>query len=132
MTAAEWIDMLDAGQVQPGACTEAGEPMDTLAEQFIPPITVYRSDDDLRDLLEQIEAQEVRVAQDVARVHAATDEGERRSLLNQLFVQSRSSCHYPGACPFIPVCYGGQDIRQNPELSGLFKIRQPNHPQELT
>ena len=131
MTPAQWIDLLDQDQVQPGACVETGELMDTLAEQFIPPITVYRNDDDVRDMLEQLEAQEVRVAQAVAAVQAAAGEGERRSLLNQLFPQSRQACSYPGRCSMHEVCYGSADIRQNPEQSGLYRARTPNHPQEV-
>lgn len=132
MTPAQWIDLLDSGQVQPGACTEAGEPMDTLAEQFIVPITVYRNEDSLRDLLEQIEAQEIQVAIDVAAVQAVKDDpAAMRSELNRRFQQSRSSCHYPGACAFIPICFGPAHALEDPLATGLYTIRTPNHPQEM-
>jgi hypothetical protein len=102
---------------------------------FIPPITVYRSDDQLRDWLEQVEAQEVKVAESVVLVAAATDEDERRSLLNILFPQSRRACEYPSTCGFCAkgqdVCFGGEDIRARPLESGKFVRRVPNHPQEL-
>lgn len=132
MTSTQWIDLLDSNQVQPDACTETGELMDTLAEQFIPPITVYRNDDALRDMLEQIEAQEILVAKDVAAVNAVKDDpGQMRSELNKRFQQSRTSCHYPGACAFIPICFGPAHVIENPESTGLYKVRVPNHPMEL-
>lgn len=84
----------------------------------------------MRDLVEQMEAQEVRVAQAVAMVAGATDEGERRSLLNQYFAQSRKACSYPSECSYTKICYGGEQIRRDPLGSGLYVIRELNHPQE--
>lgn len=111
-----WIDMLDRGVIQPGAG-------DVLAEQFPAPITVYRSDDDLRDWLEQVESQEVGVARAVAAV-------QDRSDLNRLFPQHRRSCSYPSDCQFVPVCFGPADAKEDPVGTGLYQIRVPNHPQE--
>lgn len=132
MTIAQWVDKLDRGEVQPEACDKRGMPIDILAEQFIQPIHVYRNEDDLRDMLEQLEAQEVRVAQNVSRVESTQSATERRSLLNQLFPQNRRSCVYPGRCSGYEICYGSADMRANPEGSGLYQIRQVNHPQELS
>jgi hypothetical protein len=85
----EWIDRLDDSQEAMSAFDStvgmeprplgwkssaqalgytAQHPLDAI---FIPPITVYRNDDDLRDWLEQTEAQEVRVAEAVATVEGA-------------------------------------------------------------
>ena len=97
---------------------------------FIPPIHIYRNDDELRDLVDQMEAQERRVAEGVAQVHAATDDGERRHALNVHFPQTRRACSYPTECQFTKVCYGGEDIRRDPVASGLYRIRRANHPQE--
>ena len=105
----------------------AEHPLDAV---FVAPFIVYRSDDDLRDLIEQIESQERRVADGVAEVNAATDEGERRSALNRHFVMNRHSCTYPWPCQFEKVCYGGEEIRRDPLASGLYQIRVPNHPVE--
>jgi hypothetical protein len=97
---------------------------------FIPPIHVYRNDDEIRDMVDQMESQERRIAEGVAAVNAATDEGERRHALNAHFPQTRRACEYPTTCSFSRVCYGGEDIKRDPLGSGLYKIRVPNHPQE--
>jgi hypothetical protein len=136
MSIREWVDMLDRGEeVQPEARDEEGARVDVLAEQFVPPVVVYRAEDDMRDMLEQLEAQEVRVALDVEEVRRAQarGEGEYRSALNRLFPQTRSACSYPGLCEFRPVCYGGEDIRRDPLTnSDLYVIRSANHPIEMT
>jgi hypothetical protein len=93
---------------------------------------VYRNDDELRDWIEQVESQERKVAEAVAEVHAAKDDGERRHLLNIHFQQSRKQCVYPSNCAMIPVCFGGEDIRRDPLGSGLYKIRTANHPMEVS
>lgn len=149
MTIAAWIDLLDAATetmssgdstigIEPhpvGWSTPAQSlgylPRHPLDEVFIPPITVFRNEDDLRDLVEQMEAQEVRVAEGAAAVTAATDEGERRSLLNRHFPMTRRACEYPTSCPMIPVCFGGEDIRRVPLESGKYRRREPHHEPEL-
>jgi hypothetical protein len=103
-----------------------------LDEIFIPPIVVYRNDDDLRDWIEQTEAQEKEVAEHVAKVRAAQDEGEKRHLLNVHFNQTRRACSYPTDCAMIPICFGGAEVRQDPLGTKLYKIREANHPQEVS
>lgn len=106
----------------------AGHPLDTV---FVPPITVTRNDDDLRDLFESVETQERSVAEAAAQVHAAADASERRSLMNQHFPMYRRSCEYPSECVFVRVCYAANvDQRENPLASGTFRERVPNHPIE--
>lgn len=119
-----WIDLLDQNAVQP----EIGR--DVLAEVAMPPMLVYRQDDDLLDVVEQLEAQETAIAQDVAAVAAAQDDGARRSELNRRFPQSRSACSWPGECIFVPICFGGADARRDPMGTGRYKQRVPNHPLE--
>jgi hypothetical protein len=132
MTIAQWIDRLDQGFVQSEAYDEQGHPVDVLAEQFIQPIHVYRNDDDLRDMLEQLEAKEVGIAIDVAAVKAFEhDPVLKRSELNKRFFQNRSACSYPGKCQFWSICYGNAEMRQDPLASELYSAREPNHPQEL-
>jgi hypothetical protein len=123
MTIQEWIDKLDRGEIQPLAG-------DTLAAQFVAPITIYRSEDDLRDWVEMTEAQEVQVVQDAERVNAAQDEDEKRHLLNVLFPMTRRACEYPGTCSYVGLCYGSADIRRDPVSNGKFRVRTPNHPVE--
>jgi hypothetical protein len=148
MPIAKWIDMLDAttltvgeegrevGWSGPAQATgfTAAHPLDAC---FHPPIIVYREEDDLRDWVESTEAQEVRIAENVARVHAATDEGERRSLLNVLFPMTRSACTYPSVCQYAGgkdrtgICYAAEHIKMDPLANGEYKAREANHPQEV-
>ena len=143
-----WIDALDDTQMAMSAfdSTVGQEPRELgfkgpaqslgytsthpLDDVFPAPLTVYRQDDALRDFVEQVEAQERRVAEAVAEVESATDDGDRRHALNVHFPMTRRACSYPTECSFTKVCYGGEDIRSNPVGSGLYKLRTPNHRQE--
>lgn len=145
----EWIDKLDAGEEAMSAYdpTVGQEPRPLgwkssaqalgytathpLDDVFPAPLMVYRSDDQARDWVEQVEAQERRVAEGVAQVEAAEDEGERRHLLNVLFPMTRRACEYPTTCSMSKICWGGEDIQRDPIGSGLYKSRIPNHPQEI-
>jgi hypothetical protein len=102
-------------------------PLDSV---FIPPIIVYRNEDELRDMVDQMEAQERRIAEGVAAVQHASDEGDRHHELNVHFPQTRRACSYPTECAYTKICYGGEDIRRDPLGSGLYTIRKVNHPQE--
>jgi hypothetical protein len=144
-----WIDKLDATQMAMSAfdSTVGQEPREMgwkseaqalgytathpLDEVFPAPLTVYRQDDQLRDFVEQIEASETRVAEAVAEVEAAGDEGERRHLLNVHFPMSRRACEYPSSCAMVKLCFGGDDIRAQPLESGLYRVRTPHHTPEL-
>lgn len=144
-----WIDLLDAttdtmsgydsttgleprrlgwgGPAQRVGYTDV-HPLDAV---FPPPMIVYRGEDELRDWVEQVASQEREVAERVAEVRAAADEGEKRSLLNRYFPQTRRACEYPGTCAYTRVCWGGEDLRSDPVTSGLYRERTPNHPQEI-
>jgi hypothetical protein len=145
----EWIDMLDASTetmsawdsttgMEPRllgwkseAQTQGYTPEHPLDAVFPAPLTVYRSDDQLRDWIEQVEAQETRAAEAVAQVASAADEGEKRHLLNVLFPMSRRACSYPTECPFArTVCFAGEDAQRDPMGTGAFKVRVPNHAAE--
>jgi hypothetical protein len=149
MPVRRWIDMLDTATMAMSAydSTVGMEPREMgwksdaqaqgftahhpLDEVFPAPLTVYRSDDQLRDWVEQVEAQERRVAEAVARVDAAAgDEGEKRHLLNVLMPMSRRACSYPTECQFTRVCYGGEDAQRDPLATGAYKAREPHHTPE--
>lgn len=107
-------------------------PLDTV---FIPPIIIYRNEDDLRDWIDSTEHQERQVAEHVAEVAACSDEGERRHLLNIYFPMNRRACEYPSTCQFARdggICYGSADMRRDAIGSGKYKPRDINHPQELS
>lgn len=154
----DWIDLLDASEpvmsgedstiglaprelgwkspAQGTGYTE-GHPLDSV---FVTPETcaellVYRNEDELRDWIEQVEAQERRVADGIAAVNAAGgDEGARRSALNVHFTQNRHACEYPGTCAFardkVGICWGSDSMRADPIGSGEYRARTPNHPVE--
>ena len=84
---AQWITMLDESAMAVSGDTGgelgyksaaqatgylAQHPLD---EVFLAPIVIYRNDDDLRDMVEQMEAAERRTAEGVAVVSGASDEG---------------------------------------------------------
>lgn len=149
----DWIDLLDRSEeVWSGADSTVGmEPRrlgwsspgqklgvtdrHPLDAAFLPPVTVYRNDDELRDWVESTEEQERTAAIHAEEVLAARDGGERRSLLNRYFPMNRGSCQYPSQCPFADplrgVCFGPQEVRENPLGSGEYVRRVMNHPQEL-
>ena len=145
----EWIDQLDAAApVMSGEDSTIGmepsqigwsspaqslgvtrvHPLDSV---FLPPVVIYRHLDELRDWIEQVESQERTIAEHVAAVESAGDEGERRHLLNVYFPQSRHACEYPGTCQFARVCWGGAEMQADPLASGKYKPREVNHPMEL-
>jgi hypothetical protein len=135
MPIADWIDMLDKGEVQPDALDQDGNPLDVLAEQFVTPLTVYRNQDDFYDMVEGLEAQEVQIAKDVAEVRHAREQGgaaAERSALNRLFGKNRRGCVYPGKCEMWEICHGAPEIRRDPEASGLYVQRTANHPKEFS
>jgi hypothetical protein len=145
----QWIDMLDAStetmsawdsttgmeprllgyksEAQSQGYTEQ-HPLDLV---FPAPMVIFRQSDDLRDWIESTEAQEVRVAEAVAQIEAASDEGEKRHLLNVLMPMSRRACSYPVECQFASsVCYANAEAKQDPLSTGKFKLRTPNHAAE--
>jgi hypothetical protein len=139
MPIAEWIDLLDQGKVQEGALDDDGNAMDALDAQLVPVLVAYRNRDDALDWLEQTEAQEVRIAQDVEAVRQAEREGgygAKRSALNRLFPMTRGACSYPGVCSFrsMPTspgfCFGPPDPEHDSMVLDNFRPRTPNHPKE--
>lgn len=135
MTIEAWVDLLDSPADPTSPMNEKydqdGNPLDILAEQFVNPIHVYRNSDDMSDMIQQLQSDERTIAESVALVHIAAASGDfsqLRSALNTEFPQNRRSCVYPGRCEFYDVCYGPQEIRQNPEGSELYVVRIPNHP----
>jgi len=109
-----------------------------LEKVFVPAVTIFRNDDQLRDWVEQVEHAEREVAIHVAEVNAASDPGEKRSLLNRYFPQVRQSCEYPGTCPYardrVSVCWGSAEMQVDPlgVGGGEYVRRVANHPQEVS
>lgn len=147
----DWIDRLDSAELlmsgedstvglqpRPLGWRSDAQAMGVTKEHpldavFVPPVTIYRNDDDLRDWVESTEHLERTTAEGVAAVAAASDEGEKRHLLNTYFPQFRHSCSYPSECAYVRICFGGSEIKNDPlaVAPDQFKRREPNHPQEL-
>lgn len=151
-TVREWIDKLDRSEETMSAYDPtvgqeprplgwksdaqalgltAQHPLDAL---FHPVLEVYRQEDEVRDWLEQTEAGEREIHEAVEKVRAARDAGERRSLLNRYFPESRHACVYPTTCPMLHQanhpgpCGGPADF--DPIGSGRFREREPHHSPE--
>lgn len=118
----EWIDMLNAGTVQP----DAG---DCLQRQYISPMPELRSDAQKQELLHEIAAQESRIIRSLDAVSSAS---AIESDLSTEFPKYRHSCNYPKKCPCWDLCHGAE----YPEEEGvsdpltLYQIRTPHHPGE--
>lgn len=120
----EWIRMLDSGEVAP----EAG---DCLEKQLILPIPYFRDPEQIEDWKEQVTAQESAVALHSILVQQATNEQQRRKLLNAHFRQHTRSCYRPYACPYLDVCFGSPTMKRDPIGSGVYCWRTPHHEPEL-
>lgn len=151
MAIAKWIDLLDeaviamSGEDATSGLTprELGyscsvqlgfTPEHPLDSVFLPPVVVYRNDDDLRDWIDSTEAQEVRIAEALVQISladVAEDVGLVRHLLNVHFPMHRQACEYPSTCAYVRICYGSEDIRSAPLESGVYEPRVANHPQEV-
>ncbi len=131
MPVAEWIQMLDEGEVQ----EEAG---DCLERQFISPMPEPRSPEQKAAWLRQMETQEVAIASyvdqlEIARKYnpGASNHGESErniaEMLDAMFPQFTHSCNYPSQCAFWEICWSSEEV-DNPIT--LYQIREPHHPGE--
>jgi hypothetical protein len=154
MTIAQWIDKLDAAvPTYSGEDSTSGlEPRllgyqcdvqsgftetHPLEEVFIPPITVFRNDDDLRDWIDSTGEQEARLVEGLVQIERAltppvgeVDHGYVRHLMNKYFDMRRQACEWPTTCSMVKICYGSAEIKIDPISSGFYEVRTPNHPQE--
>ncbi len=119
MPVAEWVQMLDEGQVQP----EAG---DCLERQFISPMPEPRSPEQKLHWLRQVETQELQIAQCVEILAKSTPDAAE-VMLDAMFPQFTHSCNYPTQCAFWEICWSSEEV-DNPIT--LYQIREPHHPGE--
>lgn len=78
---------------------------------------------------EQLIAQELRIAKASYEL-AQAGYPEAHPSLAETFPMNRRACDWPSPCRFQEICYNAT-IRSNPLQSGLYKLRTPNHPQEI-
>ena len=120
MPIAEWVQMLDEGEVQKEI------EQDALAKQFISPMPEPRSPDQKQRWLRQIETQEMAIASYLEQLEQVTGE-TLEAMLDSFFPQYSHSCNYPTECTFWHLCHTSEEVA-NPE--SLYQIRQPHHPGE--
>lgn len=128
MPIAEWIQMLDEGQVQ----REIEQ--DALAKQFISPMPEPRSPQQKQRWLRQIETQEIAICSYIEQLETGVasetsyvEENTTEAMLDSFFPQYSHSCNYPTECTFWHLCHTSEEVA-NPE--SLYQIRQPHHPGE--
>lgn len=117
-----WVDQIQRGLIQPGV----PPPVDKV---LIKPLAIERQPRDQQEWARQTILQEREIQ---AKIALGTSEGNPLKYL----VQSRGACHRPSDCPFLALCYGTADqsaeaCRADPMSTGLYKKREPNHPQEI-
>ncbi len=115
-----WMDLLATGDVQP----EAGDP---LAQSVMIPTPYYRQEADIESWKHQVTEQETEIALDVRWVES----GEKKTGLDRNFPQYRHSCHYPGDCSYLDLCYGPPQMAEDPLATERFMWRIPHHEAEL-
>lgn len=122
-----WLGMLESGEIQP----ECSSPLENVIVEPLP----FDREQGLERWLRQTKAREQDIAfrlllADTYKKNLATEE----SYLDDCFPQNHQACHYyPGEwndCPYIPLCYGTQEERENPLQNG-FSWREPHHEAEL-
>lgn len=122
---AGWIDMLASGSVQAGVVAD-----DPIEAAIVAPVPYYRQASDVEDMLQQVIAQETRIANGLVILNTATTPDERRIDLNENFPQHRRSCLWPSRCSFLDLCKDS-NIAADPLASGLYIRRVPHHMPEL-
>jgi len=115
-----WFGLLASG-IQP----DAG---DALGSRIVMPVPIYRDAEQLEDWKIQIREQERRIAR--AYGPAGSETAGDRQWINEHFPQYSKSCDYPSKCPFQPLCFGAQAVRDDPLASGYFIERRPHHEPE--
>lgn len=123
-----WIELLASESLQ-------GFPPGTaLANQFVTPMEYYRNEEDIARWKRQIVHHEQRVTQSSAIVANLLSTGnldEIEAGLDEHFEQRTRSCDWPTKCVYQPICFGPRPYIVAPESSGLYTIREANHPSEV-
>lgn len=124
-----WLDMLEAGVVQPdaGPC---------LSRQIVRPAPYFRVADEVQDWWAQARAQENAIADSSSILNQAIHDGNSSRVrydLNNLFAQHRQSCLWPSRCPYYEtLCWGPvPDYQVRPEDDAeAWRWREPHHQPE--
>lgn len=123
-----WIELLASESLQ------GFSPMTALTNQFVTPIEYYRNEEDIARWKRQIVHHEQRVTESSAKVANLLSTGtldEIEAGLDEHFEQRTRSCDWPTKCVYQPICFGPRPYLVAPESSGLYTIREANHPSEV-
>jgi hypothetical protein len=115
-----WIDALAAREITPRHIN----PFEAIFPESLP---VSRRSDEIESWRRQVVSQESRVRQRVKAVEEAHGDEE---VLDREFPQHTANCYnYNSPCSFFDVCFKPA-VKADPLGSGLYKIRQANHPEK--
>ncbi len=116
-----WMDLLSTGTIQP----EAGDP---LAQSVMIPTPYYRQEADIESWKRSVTWQESAIQNDLEMVQVLGDsvKGE----LDRRFPQYRHSCHYPGDCAYLDLCFGPPQMAEDPMATERFMWRVAHHDLE--
>ncbi len=112
-----WMERLATGTIQP----EAGDP---LAQSVMIPTPYYRQEADVQAWKQQITQQEKEIDNNLDWLSAGGS-------IDMVFPQYRHSCHYPGDCSYLDLCYGPPQMAEDPLATDRFMWRIPHHELEL-
>ncbi len=116
-----WMEQLATGTVQP----EAGDP---LAQSVMIPTPYYRQEADIKNWKQQVKFQEVRINETNFQTRGTNGAYHE---LDWAYPQYRHSCHYPGDCSYLDLCYGPPQMAEDPLATERFMWRIPHHKSEL-
>ncbi len=122
-----WIELLASETLQ------GFPPMTALINQFVLPEEYCRNEEDIERWKRQVIGQERKIA--IAKLEFAAQTipafADHEAALDQHFPMHTRSCDWPTKCVFQPICFGPKAYLVAPESSGLYSIREANHPTEV-
>ena len=122
-----WIELLASETLQ------GFPPMTALINQFVLPEEYCRNEEDIERWKRQVIGQERKIAE--AKLEFAAQAipafADHEAALDQHFPMHTRSCDWPTKCVFQPICFGPKAYLVAPESSGLYSIREANHPTEV-
>ena len=100
----------------------------TLTGQFVSPPLVSRSSNEITEWLTQIKHREVAIYETKELLNNAPDDAAD-VIMAESFPKhtGNARCHFPSRCSCYELCWGSAG--GDPIGSGLYQIRQPNHPE---
>jgi hypothetical protein len=129
-----WIDLLASETIQ------GFLPMTALTNQFVLPEEYYRSEEDIERWKRQVIGQERKITEAKKEIALGAVGGVIKlprtfetleAAIDEHFPMHTRSCDWPTKCVYQPICFGPKPYLVAPESSGLYSIREANHPTEV-